>query len=117
MKVFYPIFRWLMMGSLIAVALAQQYCWWSTGCVNSGNWFISIVWFVVLVGSSVTLAYTAFPRQNPTAKHKFRCVFYTLRCGRYTRVCTRTYKSTWLYCFKQIRKDLAVFFTIKQLDK
>lgn len=116
MKAFYPIFRWLIMGPLFAAALMQQYCWWTTDCVNSRNWFISIVWFVIFVSSSIILAYTIFPKQNLTARHKFKCVFHTLNRGTYTRVCTRTYKSIWLFCFRQVIEDPG-FFTLKQLDK
>lgn len=116
MKVFYPIFRGLIVGPLIVLAVMQQYFWWSAGCVDSDNWFPCIVWFAIQTWGSVVLSYVCFPRQNPATRHKFRCVFYSIEYGRYTRVCTRTYKSVWLYCFKQVRRGFAIFFIIRQLD-
>lgn len=115
MRVFYPIFRWCLVTPLIAVSVYQQYYWWANDCVNSGNWFALLIWFAVLVSGFVMLGYTVFPRQNLKTKHKFRCKFYSPKTTQ-IRVCTRTYKSIWKYCFKQTWRSKSVFFTIEQLD-
>ena len=115
MKVFYPIFRWCIAASLIAVSIYQQYYWWTNDCVNSSNWFVSLLWFAVLVAGSVMLGYAIFPRQDQKTKHKFRCKFYSLKTVQ-TRVCTRTYRSIWKYCFKQMWRSRSLLFTIRQLD-
>lgn len=115
MKVFYPIFRWCLATPLIAVSVYQQYYWWTHDCVHSGNWLISSLWFAALVIVSIMMGYAIFPKQNPKIKHKFRCKFYSFGTTQ-TRVCTRTYRSIWEYCFKQMWRSKSIFFTIKQLD-
>lgn len=115
MKVFYPIFRWCLATPLIAISVYQQYYWWTHDCVNSSNWFISPIWFAVLVIGFTMTSYAVFPKQDSKTKHKFRCKFYSFKTAQ-VRVCTRTYKSIWKYCFKQMWRSKSIFFTIKQLD-
>lgn len=58
------LIRWLIMSVILVPATYQQAYWWLSGHVNSHNWALTILWYIILACAAFLAGFAAVPKQK-----------------------------------------------------
>jgi len=118
LKLFYPLFRFLILLVAVVVLGIQLYVWYNNGYFNDIRFYTImyvLFWDITFLCGSYFLAWEIFPKRDMKKRHKFLCTFYGFKQDS-VYVCTRNYSNIGSFIKSRLLTGKYYFFKLIVLE-